>query len=57
MNTYPNPDFEAFEALTKPLIKWLCENRHPHYTVVVTPTSAELCEGEMAFSTEEFLRD
>ena len=34
-----------FEALTRPLIKWLCENYHPHHTVIVTPTSAEMLEG------------
>jgi hypothetical protein len=34
-----------FEALTRPLIKWLCENYHPHHTIIITPTSAEMLEG------------
>ena len=36
---------KSFEAAARPLIKWLCENVHPHHTVVVTPTHAELLEG------------
>lgn len=46
-----------FQALAKPLIKWLNENYDPHRTIIITPTSAELCQGCMAFQTEEFLRD
>lgn len=37
---------KEFEAVARPLIKWLCENMHPHHTVVVTPTGAELLEGK-----------
>ena len=29
----------------EPLIKYLCENYHPHVTVIITPTSIELLEG------------
>ena len=36
---------ESFEAVARPLIKWLCENAHPHHTVIVTPVGAELLEG------------
>lgn len=35
----------AFEDAAKPLIKWLCENHHPHVTAIVTCTNAELLEG------------
>jgi len=35
----------GFEEAARPLIKWLNENYHPHVTVIVTPTSAELLEG------------
>lgn len=35
----------SFDAAARPLIKWLCENCHPHTTIVVTPTNAELLEG------------
>lgn len=34
---------ELKEAAT-PLIKYLCENYHPHVTAIVTPTSAEVLE-------------
>ena len=34
-----------FEELARPMIKYLCENYHPHVTVIITPTSAELLEG------------
>lgn len=34
-----------FEELARPMVKYLCENYHPHVTVIITPTSAELLEG------------
>lgn len=46
-----------FEKLAKPLIKWLNDNGNPHMSIIITPTNAELLSGEMAFSTNEFLRD
>ena len=39
---------ESFKQAALPLIKWLCENMHPHVTAIVTPTSAELTEGVCA---------
>ncbi len=38
---------KSFEAAARPLIQWLCENVHPHHTVIVTPTGAELTEGKL----------
>ena len=35
---------EFFE-IARPMIKWLCDNCHPHVSVIVTPTNAELLEG------------
>ena len=46
-----------FEKLTKPLIKWLNENCHPHTTVIIDYDSAELSEGICAIRTKEFIRD
>lgn len=40
-----NSKQEEFEELAGPMIKWLCENYHPHVSVIITPTSAELSEG------------
>ena len=34
-----------FEVLVRPLIQWLNNNCHPHVSVTVTPTNAELHEG------------
>jgi len=33
-----------FEELSRPMIKYLCENYHQNVTVIITPTSAELFE-------------
>ena len=40
--------FETFEDAARPLIKWMCENKHPHVTAIVTPTNAELMEGQIS---------
>lgn len=34
-----------FEEASRPLLKFLCDNCHPHVSVIVTPTNAELLEG------------
>ena len=39
-------DAKSFREAAMPLIKWLCENVHPHHTAIVTPTNAELLEGQ-----------
>lgn len=44
---------KEFEALTRPVIEWLNNNCHPHVSVIVTPTNAELVEG--VCSTGEIL--
>jgi len=46
-----------FEAITRPVIEWLNKNCHPHVTVVVTTTHAELLEGLCAFTTTDYVRD
>lgn len=38
---------DEFKELARPLIKYLCENFHPHVTIVITPTGAELLEAQM----------
>lgn len=40
-----NEQQKSFEEAARPLIKRLCENVHPHHSVIVTPTNAELLEG------------
>lgn len=39
---------EEFKRVTKPVMEWLANNHHPHHTVIITPTNAELLEGGMA---------
>jgi hypothetical protein len=33
-----------FEEKVRPVIEWLNENYHPHVSVIITPTNAELLE-------------
>jgi hypothetical protein len=46
-----------FEQLSKQLIKWLCENCHPHCLIIIEPTSAELLEGQISIANSEFVAD
>lgn len=46
-----------FESVAKPLMKWLCENKHPHTTAIVTGNVAELVEGVENIKTDEFIVD
>lgn len=36
---------DAFTKAALPLIKYLNKNHHPHCTIIVTQTNAELLEG------------
>lgn len=47
----------SFEEACKPLVKWLNENCHPHVTVSVEPTGAELTEGMCCVKIEEYIKD
>jgi len=48
---------KEFEQAVKPLLEYLNNNWHPHVTVVVTPTGAELLSGEMSVEDTSFTRD
>ncbi len=48
---------EEFEKLVRPLIKFLNDNFHPHMTIIVDSTSAELIEGIISFNTKDYLKD
>ena len=39
---------DEMKKAAEPLIKYLCENHHPHVTAIVTGTSIELLEGLMS---------
>ena len=54
----PREELAEFEALTRPLIKWLNDHYHPHPTIVITPTTAELLEGVCSTGEiTDYLRD
>lgn len=48
---------EEFEDLVRPVIKFLNERGHPHMTVVITQTDAELLEGIKKVSTKDYIKD
>jgi len=44
---------ERFEKAVKPLMDFLMEDYHPHVTVIVTSTTAELMEGLIIFNKND----
>lgn len=46
-----------FEAATRPLVKWLNENCHPHVTAIIDPGRAELVEGVFSTPITDYIRD
>lgn len=47
---------QEFEKAAMPLMEYLALNHHPHMSVIVTSTNAELLEGQMtAARMEEYL--
>jgi protein involved in ribonucleotide reduction len=48
---------EEFEKVTRPVIKWLNDNCHPHVGVVIDCGSAELHEGFCRITTEDYIKD
>ena len=41
----PEEKRDEFEAVARPMIEWLNINCHPHVSVVISSTNAELLEG------------
>jgi len=50
-------DREEFNVLADKLIEFLCKRCHPHTTIVVDSTNAQLFEGISSYNTEKHLRD
>jgi len=48
LKDFQNELSKDFEASSRLMIKYLCETQHPHVTVIVTPTNAELLEGKQS---------
>jgi len=48
---------KEFENLTRPVIEWLNKNYHPHVSVTICSTRAELSEGVIGFTTFDYIKD
>jgi len=48
---------EQLEEVVKPVMEWLSNNCHPHTTVIIDVTNAELVEGIATVVTQEFVKD
>lgn len=48
---------EEFRLICNPLLFWLNENCHPHVSVIIDGTSAELVEGICTSRTDQFVKD
>lgn len=48
---------KEYATAAEPLIAWLAKYCHPHMTVIVTGTHAELLEGQMTHGTDAHIRD
>lgn len=57
METTPNTlsDSQLFENAVKPLMNYLKEHHHPHMTVIVDSTRAELVEGQISYVDHDFI--
>ncbi len=49
--------FAEFEELVRPVMKWMAETLHPHTKIIIEANSAELVEGDMVVSTNEYIVD
>jgi len=48
---------KEFEEITKPIMKWLNDNFHPHAQINITTTHCEMLFGEASYTTDEFVQD
>lgn len=48
---------KELEEVAKPVVKWLCENSHPHVKIIIEPTSIEIVEESARIVTHEFVKD
>jgi uncharacterized protein (DUF39 family) len=47
---------KEFEEIVTPVIKYMNEF-HPHHTLVITNSSAELSEGKLGIHNDSFIKD
>lgn len=48
---------KQLEEVSKPLMKFLAENFHPHVKVIVESNSAEFIEGQATVKCDDFIVD
>jgi len=48
---------EELEIVSKPLMKFLSDNFHPHVKVIVESNSAEILEASATVKCDEFIKD
>lgn len=48
---------KTFEEVVKPVMEWLAKNKHPHMSIIIEATRAELVEGVEVVVTDEFVPD
>lgn len=48
---------KELEQISKPLVKFLCDNFNPHVTVIITPTNVEILFGSAGIPITEFVKD
>jgi hypothetical protein len=48
---------KTFEEVVQPVMEWLAKNHHPHVSVIIDSTHAELVEGIECVKTDEFIQD
>lgn len=46
-----------FAKLVEPVMKYLCDEYHPHTTIIITGNSAEVLEGVECHRSDEFIND
>ena len=48
---------DEFEALSRPLIKWINDNMHPHAHITITSNHVELAEGVVGLTIDDYILD
>lgn len=48
---------KELEVLSRPLIKWMNDNCHPHTEIRIDHLSAELLEGVCAIRVTDYIKD
>ena len=48
---------KEFEAVARPVMKWMSDNCHPHTHAIIDYARAELSEGVFIFPTEDYVKD